>query len=235
MAFELTPAASVPSKSRDGFPDYLQLQSNGTNLGGRDVDTINFGTGVTATRGTGATANVATVTAVASPGGGAQKLYLYLDGPPGDDPDVKFNRDIFTDWVAELLVSSEQAEWNPTTKSIDILVPGYYEFRVRARIEADPQVTGDWPSGMSVFGIAVDAEDWSTQTTLHWRDKSGQLPGSGGNEISEWTDIIAVPIGIAGPVKLGLFAEAYDSLRETPAHFSCEVIIERVGDAPVPT
>ena len=67
--FRITPAAPSPATASDGFPRYLQLQANGTDLGEPDVDTINFASNLTATRGTGENANKVTVAAAAAGGG----------------------------------------------------------------------------------------------------------------------------------------------------------------------
>lgn len=64
MAFGLTPAgAGFPPQAPDAFPNYIQFQDNGTNLGDADADTVNFRRGFQATRGTGENAAVVTVDA----------------------------------------------------------------------------------------------------------------------------------------------------------------------------
>lgn len=61
MAFNISPVAPTPPVTSDGFPSYLQFQNSGSNLGEPDVDTVNFRTGLTATRGTGENANRVTI------------------------------------------------------------------------------------------------------------------------------------------------------------------------------
>ena len=63
MSFGITPAAGFPPQASDEFPNYIQFQNQGTDLGLPNVDTVNFGRNLTATRGTGENANVLTVTA----------------------------------------------------------------------------------------------------------------------------------------------------------------------------
>ena len=71
MAFGLTPAGSgFPPQAPDAFPNYIQFQSSGTDLGLPNVDTVDFTTGLTATRGTGENANKVTLSA----SGGAATL-----------------------------------------------------------------------------------------------------------------------------------------------------------------
>lgn len=64
MAFGLTPAGSgFPPQAPDSFPNYIQFQSDGTDLGLPNTDTVNFRRNLTATRGAGENANVVTVDA----------------------------------------------------------------------------------------------------------------------------------------------------------------------------
>jgi len=62
-AFSVSPVAGIPPPVAQEFPDFLQLQSNGTDLGLADADTIDFASGLRATRGTGENSNVVTVAA----------------------------------------------------------------------------------------------------------------------------------------------------------------------------
>lgn len=63
MGFGITPVAvgPFPGPTDTGFPQFLQWQSGGTDLGGPDVDTVNVVGSVTATRGTGENENVVTL------------------------------------------------------------------------------------------------------------------------------------------------------------------------------
>lgn len=69
-SFSITPVTGYPLPASDEFPQFIQFQENGEDLGGPDADTVNFANGVTATRGTGESANVITVTAEGGGGGG---------------------------------------------------------------------------------------------------------------------------------------------------------------------
>lgn len=61
MGFAMTPASGYPPPTPDEFPNFIQFQGNGTDLGGPDADTVNLRRGLQATRGTGENANVITV------------------------------------------------------------------------------------------------------------------------------------------------------------------------------
>ncbi len=61
-SFTITPV-NVEAAVGDAFPNFIQFQFNGVDLGGPDADTVNFvGSGFTVTRGTGDDANTITVT-----------------------------------------------------------------------------------------------------------------------------------------------------------------------------
>ena len=60
--FGLTPVVSAfPTPAAEDFPNYIQFQANGTNLGAADADTVNF-VGGRVTRGTGENSGAVTVT-----------------------------------------------------------------------------------------------------------------------------------------------------------------------------
>lgn len=61
MGFSLTPATGFPSQTPEEFPNYIQFQNSGTDLGTNDADTVNFRRGMRATRGTGENGAVVTV------------------------------------------------------------------------------------------------------------------------------------------------------------------------------
>lgn len=58
--FAIAPVSVSQAESGD-FPDYLQFQKDGVDLGGPTVDTVNIANGITATRGVGEDANVLTL------------------------------------------------------------------------------------------------------------------------------------------------------------------------------
>lgn len=55
MTFSITPTSAFPPAASEDFPNFIQFQFNGVNLGGPDADTINFvGTLVAVSRGSSA-------------------------------------------------------------------------------------------------------------------------------------------------------------------------------------
>jgi len=65
--FSITPVSGFPLPTSDEFPDFIQFQADGADLGDNAADTVNFTDGLTATRGTGENANVVTVSSAAPP------------------------------------------------------------------------------------------------------------------------------------------------------------------------
>lgn len=66
MAFGMTPSNGFPPPASDEFPQFIQFQFNGVDLGGPDVTTVNFVAGssgqpFSVSRGEGENAGVLTV------------------------------------------------------------------------------------------------------------------------------------------------------------------------------
>lgn len=62
-SFGITPVSGFPLPDSNAFPEFIQFQNSGADLGANDADTVNFAGGLTATRGTGANSGVVTVVA----------------------------------------------------------------------------------------------------------------------------------------------------------------------------
>jgi hypothetical protein len=60
MSYGITVVSGTVPATSETFPDFLQFQANGDNLGAADADTVNF-VGGDVTRGTGESSNVVTV------------------------------------------------------------------------------------------------------------------------------------------------------------------------------
>lgn len=60
MSFGITPVSGTVPATSETFPDFIQIQANGANLGAADADTLNF-VGGTVTRGTGESSGTVTV------------------------------------------------------------------------------------------------------------------------------------------------------------------------------
>ncbi len=59
--FSITPVTDFPPPDADAFPNFIQFQADGVDLGLADADTVNFTGGLRATRGTGESSSLVTV------------------------------------------------------------------------------------------------------------------------------------------------------------------------------
>lgn len=83
MSFGITPASGWPPPVADDFPNFIQFQEDGVNLGGPDADTVNFTGSVSATRGEGENSNIITVDVVGGGSGGGGAVAIGLTMPEG--------------------------------------------------------------------------------------------------------------------------------------------------------
>lgn len=67
-SFSITPAGPFPPAAESGFPDFIQWQFNGVNLGEPTVTTVNIvsGAALNVTRGTGENSGILTIVIPAS-------------------------------------------------------------------------------------------------------------------------------------------------------------------------
>lgn len=62
MAFSIAPVTGFPPPTAESFPQYIQFQNQGTDLGAPDATTLNFAGKALATRGVGENEGTVTVT-----------------------------------------------------------------------------------------------------------------------------------------------------------------------------
>jgi hypothetical protein len=228
MGFGMYPGTNWPVPTPDGFPNFIQFQEDGVNLGGPDADTLNFTGNVSVTRGEGENANVVTVDVPASSSGatsGSSVLAVWLE----TEDTATFNRDAFTAWNGTTVVAGTDAEWDNTAKAVSILVPGVYKFEVRGVAEPDPFSTGNWPGNVTLYGTEILVSGGGNTPSMYSRT-DGNYSGSVGNDIMKWSDVFLIQIDEAGLVEIGLYAQAYDAEQTTPVLFSADLIVTRLGD-----
>lgn len=132
MDFSLSPAVGVPARARDDFPQFIQFQADGANLGSRDADTVNFSTGLTATRGTGANANKVTLTASGGGGGAAVAVFSIAGATTGT-----FNSTKFSDWSpATSVLANAIATWDDAGKALNIAAAGTYAVKMECKVRS---------------------------------------------------------------------------------------------------
>lgn len=230
MAFGLTPAGSgFPPQAPDAFPNYIQFQSNGTDLGLPNVDTVDFTTGLTATRGTGENANKVTLSAS---GGAAtlEELAVSLTGSVSG----AFDGVVFNNWTGTVLKTSADATWNETTNAVDLVQTGLYEVCIQANITPGsgtwPVAVGDFvhygseasPSVGSVPGGARSKHGATVSLAAGW-----QAIGLFMNFSDRY--VVNVPT-LASSITPAVYANAYGAEADI-ADFTAVVTVRRIGAA----
>ncbi len=233
--FGLTPAGSgFPPQAPDDFPNYIQLQSNGTDLGAPNVDTIDFADGLVATRGTGENANKVTVIAGTNLSGGAVAAADELVASLVGSASGAFNGAAFSNWTGTVLHTSADAEWNEATNAIDVLQTGLYEVSIQARVTPNggtwPSAQGDFvqygsevsPSVGSVAGGAQSQYGITVSAAAGWQATGLFVQFSD----RYFVNVPSLPSSITPAV----YADAYTSETEV-ADFTAVVAVRRVGAA----
>lgn len=216
-AFSVTPLTDVPPPQAADFPDFIQFQAAGTDLGLPDADTLNFSTGMTATRGTGENSNVVTVTAS---GGGASFGVIELTNTP--EALMAFNGALFNNWQDELVITND--DWVLESQSIlRFLATGIYRIIATCMVEAGG---GAWPAGTSLYGSQVGTSA-ATQSRYHADYDTAEL-----TTVMRWTDQHVVSVAaINTTFECSLFAQAATTDYAVAA-FAMTLVIERLGDYP---
>jgi hypothetical protein len=139
--FSITPNSGYPLPPSDSFPQFIQFQSAGVDLGDPDVDTVNFAAG-NATRGTGENAGVVTVTSTGGSGGFTpfvvQLSYAYTGGQ-GQFVTVNFS-------ASTVLQTSAEITWDGSGYIATFVNAGVYRLRFSHKITT----TVNWVESINV-------------------------------------------------------------------------------------
>ncbi|MGE4074967.1 MAG: hypothetical protein AB7F22_05410 [Reyranella sp.] len=226
MAFGFNPAGNgFPSQAPEGFPNYIQFQADGTDLGNPNADTVDFVYPLIATRGAGENANKITVTTAENPSaatpvaGADDPLVLSLTG----NVSAAFNSSQFSDWTGVVSRTSGDLTWDGTNKNITVEVTGLYEVEIVGRLSPD---LGSLPASTSVYyGSAVNSALNALSPSLH-----SAVPVFG-LTYTQWTDKYVFNANeLPASITPALYAAAYNNESET-CSFSAVVTVRRIGDA----
>lgn len=219
MTFGITPTQGFNPTTDNEFPDYMQFQAAGVDLGDRAVDTLNFDTNLTATRGTGEAANVVTVAAAGGGGGGAVpalvvQLFANTQGV--------MNGSLFSDWTGNPMTASTDAEWSEPDQSIKILVAGLYRIQITARTNTG----GAWPVDQTWVGSNFN-DDVSISRTVYSRH-DGEFVVT--EDTVGWSDEFVVNAVVDQLISPKVYGRAYVS-GSSPMNFKARVTVQRLGAA----
>lgn len=235
MAFGISPATPTiaagdnPPAASDGFPRYIQFQTDGSNLGAPDVDTVNFVGNLTATRGTGENANRVTVAAAAGGGGSeTQALVVQLEGAVSG----LFDDAAFSNWNGTVLTTSDDASWNEVSSQVTVTVAGVYSVRMSGRVTGSP----NWPAGngdWTIYGCQINnsgVNDALPDTrSAHARRATGTMFDNSVGYV-QFSDEFVIEIleeDLPNDITPALYANSY--LGTDDADFSAVVIVKRLA------
>lgn len=237
MAFGLTPAgAGFPPQAPDEFPNFIQFQQDGVDLGLPNVDTVDFTGSVSATRGTGENANKLTVSVGANPSGGGaggaqEELAVALAGATSG----AFNGVSFSDWTGTVLHTSADATWNGTDKVIDLAQSGLYEVTIQGNVAPGSNVWPDAQGGFTYYGSNVDPSVGSAAGGLSQSRHGFTVPTTAGWQanglFAQFSDRYTVNVpSLPASITPSLYANAY-TVETDVADFTAVVTVRRIGDA----
>ncbi len=225
-AFSITATGGFPPPTADEFPEYLQWQTEGTDLGLPDVDTVNItGDGVTTTRGSGANANTVTIDIPGGGGGGGaiDMLSLRLD----EDTDVTMNGTPMVGWTGSEIFTATNSSWDEATSEVVLITPGTYRITATfylsindSRFEVNPVLYGSTVSG-ALFPY----------NTSHFVTITNQVdPPAFGTVV--WTDIFFYRTYDEANtrISIGVYANTYNGGSQT-AFTSGRLSVEYINDA----
>ena len=209
------------------FPDFLQFQKDGQNLGGPDVTTVNFtGPGVQATRGTGENAGVLTVQVAGGGGpapapGGAPYARFRLNAysPPAMDGSE------FSSWDCYEEYPSDDVVWSSDAGSAMVTRNGLY--RVDVRILLDSRLEG-WPAVAIRYGAQFA---WPVTETRYYRP-ADDLSGDPLTPALGWSETAYLDLSIGDgneyiPFSVSVYAEGATEEVYEPW---VDMVVTRVAD-----
>jgi len=225
-AFSVSPITDIPPPTAQEFPNFIQFQNSGEDLGGPDADTLNFADGLTATRGTGENSNVVTV--VGSGGGGETVGLLTLTSPPdpqSGDEIMKFDGVPYQSyWGYVVTIPSANWEWvdgRPDGESyLHFINAGIYRLLITCWIDAEVE----WPNGDTTYGsmIGNSANNTSAQARSHVLEDPVDTRSR-----MQWTDQVILEAEADSTYMAALFAQSTDFAQA--AFAGMRIGIERIA------
>lgn len=167
MAFGLTPAgAGFPPQAPDAFPNYIQFQYEGENLGDPDVDTVDFQGSVFVSRGAGENANKVTVVVGGTPSAPTAAsldiLAFKLVGSGSGNG--------ITTWAQTVLrADADVGSYNAATNELTFAAEGVYQVTIATR--ATVGLVG--PVNQVIVRSPVGGVDEWTDGSRHYVDNGG--------------------------------------------------------------
>lgn len=180
MAFGLTPAgAGFPPQAPDAFPNYIQFQYEGEDLGAPDVDTVDFQGSVFVSRGAGENANKVTVVVGGTPSAPtATPLNILAFKLTGSGSGVGI-----TTWAQTVLrADSDVGSYNAATNELTFAAEGVYQVTVATRATVG---TAGLVNQVILQSPVGGVDEW-TDGSRHYVDNGG------GRDQFDMTDVFVL-------------------------------------------
>ena len=220
MTFGLTPVTGYPPATADDFPNFIQFQQDGENLGGPDADTVNFtGDGVSATRGEGENAGVVTVTVA----GGGQAEVMVVSLQVFVDELSSSASGMVVDWTSSPTVASTDAEWDDSENGVVFATAGVYRVMTKLQLASGMFNAGGYTVDMSTV-LDGSASTYGSPTSIQ---KVAIASGSG--NVFYVNDVIYVNAQENDTLQIRPVLQWYDSISVAGGDFSLIVEAQRIG------
>lgn len=225
-AFSITPVTNMPAQTAGEFPQYLQFQADGANLGGRDADTLNFGSGLTATRGVGVNANVVSVTAAGDGGGNPSAVFQLAGATTGT-----FNGTRFDDWSpATPVLAASYVAWDDAEQGLRFSDGGIYAVTIECNVAAKSSGSStSFPRDDILYGSQMPEAVGNDQTQLGFNSSALGLDA---RSFIQWTDSYTISVDTGeGPalVQPRIYCKCYNSNDGKDSDFSAVVTITKLS------
>lgn len=223
MGFGMTPATGWPVPTPDDFPTFIQFQEDGVNLGGPDADTVNFSTGLVATRGEGENASIITVTADSS--GGVETAIFSIAGATTGT----FNSAKFSDWSpATTVLANAIATWDDAGKALNIAAAGCYAVKVECKVSSTVGGgSSSFPRDDILYGAEVDHSVVNSATQLGFNSSALGLDA---RTYIQWVEDFTVQTTDADTsVQPRIYCKCYNSNDGKDSTFSAIVTVTKLS------
>ena len=223
MPFSITPLLDMPPPEAQEFPNFIQFQEDGTDLGSNDADTLNFAGGLTATRGTGENANVVTVAGAGGSSSTGALILIAPSDPPSEERMLFDGNPFLIDWTPNQLITSADWEWvsEVDNSHLHIITAGVYRLTMTCFLNTD-NYSSEWPDGNSTYGSTVDGVSTSAQARNHTTGDPEDL-----RNVMTWTDQHVIVADADNTYFLGVYAKA--TATTTPVLPGMTIVVERLG------
>lgn len=226
MALEITPVTPGGAEfTPTDVPTFMQIQANGVNLGEPTVSTLNFAAGLTATRGTGGSANKVDVSAAGGGGGGAAVAVFSIAGASTST----FSSAKFGDWSpATVVLANAIATWDDANKAMDIAAAGVYAVKMECKVKATQSGgSTSFPRDDILYGGEVDSSVIASETKLGFNSSALGLSGA---DYVQWVEDFTVKTTDPNTlVQPRIYCKCYNSNDGKDSNFSAVVTLTKLS------